>query len=429
MHKKIGILTTFGDFDDGYSLCNVVRNQIFMLKNNGYDPELITLDCFPKEKAPLNVKLRAVLPTTTFEPYQGIAQHRNVPSSFERDVARITPVYDEHFKDFNVLLAHDIIFQDSFLAYNAALYKRVPLQNFWMYHWIHSGPSARLDVGEPISYLYNLPPQSTLVYMNSYDTIRAAEMYNTFAAKGVRVVHNPIDYRTARDNHQITNELISDFSLNDADIIAVYPLSTTRMGKGGKQLHKAIKIMGNLKKLGKVVRLIVPNAHANGENEKHAMREMLVFAHTMGLTNREVIFTSLLSKELEGGVPHKVVIDLFTISDVFLFPSVSENCPLALLEAAMGKNLMVLNEDFTPIKDFVGSNALYFKFDSVSTVTTHVSEEAYYFDVARIIWSELKENKTYLANVDIRKKFNVDAIFKNELEPLFFQQHGQPNEL
>jgi hypothetical protein len=108
-------------------------------------------------------------------------------------------------------------------------------------------------------------------------------------------------------------------------------------------------------------------------------------------------------------------------SDVFLFPSVSENCPLVLLEAALGKNLLVLNEDFSPMKDFVGPHALYFKFDSVTTVTSHpAGEDNYYNDVAKIIKAELGHNMLYRSHREIRQKFNFDYIFKNELEPLLY---------
>ena len=430
MKKTVGILTTFGGWDDGYSLCSVVRNQIVMLIKHGYTPVLFTLDIFPKNvltEFADKLEIRSVLPTIKFEPYQGIVSHRNVPNEFEKDVAKITPVYDQNFKDIDVMLCHDVIFQDSFLAYNAALYKMVlPSKDFWMYHWMHSGPSTRQEVEIPLKYLYQLPPHSTLIYMNSYDTVVAAEMYNTFAATGVRVVHNPIDHRTARENGELTNQIITEFDLNEADIIAVYPLSTTRMGAGGKQLNKAIKIMASLKQLGKKVRMIVANAHANGQNEKDEIEKMVSFAQETGLDpKREIIFTSLINApQFEHGVSHRVVMDLFTISDVFLFPSVSENCPLALLEAALGKNLLVLNEDFSPMKDFVGPNALYVKFDSVRTTTTHPNgEDVYFFDWARIIISELEASKVYKSHLTIRQKFNLDAVFINELEPLFYEQH------
>jgi hypothetical protein len=424
MNKKIAIFTTFGGWDEAYSPCNVVKNQLISLVKNGYHPTLFVLDCFPtehfmKESWVEGFELAPVIPTLTFEPYHGITAHRKVPPNFEKDVAKVTPVLDQQLKDFDVVLCHDIIFQDSFLPYNAALRKTVMKTGQLYLHWMHSGPSARPDnVGEPISFLYSLPPQSKLVYMNNYDIIRVAEMYNTMPNM-VRVVHNPIDYTTYPWIHPLVKKLINDYKMNEADIIGVYPLSTTRMGAGGKQLHKALKVMGYLKQLGKNVRYIVANAHANGDKEKMAIMEMLALAKDYGLTDREVIFTSFVDKQYEGGVPHEVVLQLFQYSDVFIFPSVSENAPLALLEAGLAKNLLILNEDFSPMKDFVGPHALYFKFDSIVTVTHHPNENVYYADVARLIISALENNREHKSRRQIRQKFNHDYIFKNELEILF----------
>lgn len=424
MKLKVAVLTTFGSWDSAYSPCNVVKHQLLSLLRHGYSPVLFTLDVFPTDYEMPGIEIRRVLPAVSFEPYHGIAVHRNVPAHIEKDIAKIVPAMEQHFKDIDVFLAHDIIFQDSFLPYNAALRKIVlnPKQRFL--HWMHSGPSARLDVEPPIKFLYSLPPQSKLVYMNGYDTVRAAEMYDT-TIDNVRVVHNPIDYRLQRHIHPLVDEIISHYGINDADVVCVYPLSTTRMGAGGKQLHKSIKVMSFIKSLGYDIRYIVCNAHANGVREKVAIEDMRRYAKDLGFADHELIFTSTIDKKWEGGVPHEVVNQLMMYSDVFIFPSVSENAPLVLLEAAMGKNLLVLNEDFSPMKDFVGPDALYFKFDSVTTTTSHPrGEDAYYSDVAKIIMAELKANRIYRANKTIRQKFNIDYIFKKELEPLFFEQWG-----
>src|SRR3990167_1310876 len=367
--KKVGILTTFGGWDEAYSPVNVVKYQLYSLKENGYDPVLFTLDVFPADWAKEfpQYELRNVLPTTKFEPYADILNHKIVPPTFERDVEKIKAVYEKEFADIDVLLCHDVIFQHFFLPYNAALHKAKLPSKLWMYHWMHSGPSDRKDLSEPLSYYFTLPPQSTLVYMNGYDTTRAAEMYAVYA-KDVRVVHNPINYRVSLDSlesHTLFTKINERANIYSKDIIGVYPLSTTRMGAGGKQLDKAIKIMGYLKQLGSQVLYIVPNAHANGENEKLDIQKMIDLGEQYELTEKDLVFTSTLGKAYEHGVKHDVVLELFKISDVFLFPSVSENCPLALLEAGLSKNLMVLNEDFSGMKDFVGSNALYFKFSSI----------------------------------------------------------------
>jgi hypothetical protein len=264
--------------------------------------------------------------------------------------------------------------------------------------------------------------------MNNYGVIGAAEMYGTFPDM-VRVVHNPIDYRTVKWFHPAVKDVIERGKLMEADVVAVYPLSSTRMREGGKQLDKAIKIMGYLKtELGLNVKYVVCNAHANAEREKMAIQELLVMGEARGLKPMEdLIFTSLITPpKFEGGFPHDAVLQLFMISDIFLFPSVSENCPLILLEAGLTKNLLVLNEDFTPMKDFVGPDALYFKFDSVMTKTTHPrGEDVYYADAAKIINSELNRNLIWKSHKDIRNRFNLDYMLKHELELIFYESDAE----
>jgi len=421
---KIAVLTTFGGWDTSYSPVNVVKHQLEMLKLYGFTPVLFTLTCFSKPNDPCfdGVELRNVIPTLHFEPYQGVAASRMVPQQFEKDLAQVVPAYEQHFKDIDVFLCHDVIFQDSFLPYGAALHRFTMQKQQRFFHWMHSGPSIRPEnLTFPISCLYSLPPQSTLVYMNNYDIVRAAEMYGVYP-RDVRIVHNPIDVRVDKDADPLIKELITRYHLLEADVIGIYPLSTTRMGGGGKQLDKALRVMAGIKRLKKNVKYIIPNAHANGQREKLAIADMLMRAKEWGLEDGDVIFTSTLGKQYENGVSHDIVLQLFALSDVFLFPSVSENCPLVLLEAALKKNLLVLNEDFTPMKDFVGPNALYFKFDSVTTTTNHPrGEDVYYNDIGKIVVAELESNRVYKSHRIIRQKFNMDAIFTQELEPLLFE--------
>lgn len=430
MKKNIAIFTTFGSWDDAYSPCQVVKDQLQALVKNGYHPTLFVLDVFPaqefmKEEWVAGFEVSPVIPTIQFEPYKGISATRKVPDVYEHDVAKIRPALEQYLKDFDVVMCHDVIFQDSFFAYNAALQTMVMKTGQLFLHWMHSGPSLRPeDMSLPVGYLNTLPPQSRLVYMNNYDIVRAAEMYNTMPFN-VRIVHNPIDYTSFSWVHPIVKKIISEYKVHEADVVAVYPLSTTRMGAGGKQLHKAIKIMGYLKQFGKKVRYIIPNAHANADREKQAIGEMYVLAKQYGLDEKDIIFTSFMGREYENGIPHNAVIQLFQYGDLFIFPSVSENAPLSLLEAALAKNLLVLNEDFSPMKDFVGPHALYFKFDSINTVSHHKDEDAYYADCARLILSRLEQNMEYKAKREVRQKFNYDYIFKNEIEVLFYEDESE----
>lgn len=410
----IAILTTFGDMNPSFSLCGVVKQQLISLVKHGYKPVLFTLDFF-KDEVPEGVEVRNILPQLILEPYS-----KGDLTNLEVDVAKAQKTMEDNMKDIDVCLTHDIIFINSYLPYNVAMRRGIErsLSHIRWLHWMHSGPSfADLD-GSVWDNLYTLPENSKLVYMNYTDAIRAAEMYHTLP-KNVRTIFNPMDIRELHSFSPITKKLIDEYDLMSPEFLCVYALSTTRMESGGKQLSKVIKIIGSLKKKGFSVSLVVPNAHANAQKEKDAIEAMYQLAFQYGLERRELIFTSLFDPNYEQGVPHEVVRDLYLLSNIFIFPSVSENCPLVLLEAMASKNILVLNEDFPAFKDFGQSNAIYFRFSSLVAPSPEFprGEDNYYSDIATLIIDQYEQHKAIKAQTRIRREFNVDWIFEHQLEP------------
>lgn len=423
---KIGIFTTFSNFNAEYSLVTVVRQQLDMFTKYGYEVVLFTLNIFKDDSlVPDKVELRKIIPQLILEPY-GSGDLTNI----DKDTELAQKAIEENFQDIDVCLTHDIIFINSYLPYNKALRRAMDtkLNHVKWLHWMHSGPSYGNLNGSDFDLLRTLPDKSLLVYMNHTDSLRAAEMYHTMP-KNVRTIFNSMDMRSLNNFHPTTDELIDHFDLMSPEILVSYPLSTTRMGEGGKQIRKAIRIVSEIKKRGYSVKFVVPNAHANGSREKLAIEETAMYASELGLSRNELIFTSLFNKPLlEQGVPHEVVRDLFLLSNVFIFPSYSENCPLVLLEAMAGGNILVLNGDFPALKDFGGHNAMYFGFESTIQQNRIYpnGEENYYRDIAILILSEYGQNKAIKAKTDLRRRFNIDYIFKQQLEPAILElYHGK----
>lgn len=415
--EKIAILTTFADFRPEFSLVGVVDQQLKMLLKHGYKPVLITLDIFKDEnRVPVGVEVRKILPQLILEPYSAMDA-----SNIEADSLKAQTAMEEGMSDIDVCLSHDIIFINSYLPYNVAMRKAIgtKLSHVKWLHWMHSAPSFRNLDNTVWDNLVTLPPNSRLIYMNHTDVVRAAEMYHVLP-KDVRTVYNPMDIRELHNFDSLTKEIIEQNDLMSPEFLCVYPLSTTRMDKFGKQLSKVIWIVSELKKKGRTVALVVPNAHANAQREKDAIEEMYSYAYSRGLERRELIFTSLHDvPKYELGAPHEVVRDLFLLSNLFIFPTVSENCPLVLLEAMAGKNILVLNQSFPPLKDFGKDDALYFGFGSLLEKDRDFphGEDKYYQDIATLIVSEYDQNKAVRAQTRLRREFNIDSIWKRQLEP------------
>jgi glycosyltransferase involved in cell wall biosynthesis len=337
-------------------------------------------------------------------------------------VKKISAGLIENMKDVDIAITHDWMLVDDYLPYASAIKlvgKEYPKIK-WL-NWIHSAPSKRPDNLEfPWTDQFELMPNSKIIYLNNTDSIMVAERYGA-TLNEVRVVHNPTDIRTFFEIDPLVSKMIDTFDLLSADIVQVYPLSTPRM-VDNKQIDKVIKIFGKLKSQGKSVRLIIPNAHANAQKEKDLIKEMQKLALDKGLdVTKEIIFTSMIEPpQHEAGVPHNVVRDLFLLSNLFVFPTTSENAPLILLEAAACRNLLVLNDDFLPLREFFGENALYFKFSSARITTTYNDEEEYFDDVAKIIISELSRNKPLNAFAHWKQEYSYDEMFK-AMENIFYE--------
>ena len=186
----------------------------------------------------------------------------------------------------------------------------------------------------------------------------------------------------------------------------------------GKGLDKAIKLHSKLKEIGYKTALIVANAHANSEKEKRLINQTQFFAADRGIGQNDLIFTSLESPEYEMGVSTKIVSDLFRLANVFVFPTISENCSLVLLEAMLASNLLVLNESVPSLREFGGDNALYVNFNYRDNP---VDNERYYFDLARIVASQFEQQKPLQTKRRLLQSFNYDKIFTNQIEPLFYE--------
>lgn len=426
---RVCIATTFSDLQPSYSLVTVVLNQLHALLRFGYKPVLLVLPGFhDDDKVPQGVEVRKVVPQIILEPYAGRNLSKITQEKVIKDVEEVAVALLDNCADCDVVITHDWLLVDTYAPYAAAMHLlegEESLKNVKWFHWIHSHPGKYESYPYPWNEQFAIPKGHKVVYLNNTDLVSVFERYQG-TIDDVAVVHNPVDPRSFFQFKGLAEKIVNDTGVLDADVVQVYPVSTPRMVEN-KQIDKVILLFSKFKKLGKKVRLIVCNAHANAQNEKDSISRMLDYAKKCGLDDGDVVFTSLIDAPAwESGVPHDVVRDLFLLSNLFVFPTTSENCPLILLEAAATKNLLVLNDDFLPLREFFGGDALYFKFGSLRISTTYSDKDIYFEDMAKIILAELKRHRALSSFATLKQKFNYDYIFKNQMELLFFEgrEHG-----
>jgi len=414
MNKKlIGIFTTFADMQPSYSLCSVVLDQLHMLVKYNYKPVLFVLPNFKDEGlVPKGVEVRKVVPQLILEPYKELSY----PDHWKEDVQKVKDMCEKNLQDIDILICHDIFFIDTYLPYNIGLREAKIKCNFLA--WTHSAPSTRPELTDnPHANRFHPIPRGKLVYLNHDKALKLAEMYGCWL-KDVRTVHNSRDPRTFWGLSNFTIQLIDKYSILDADIISTYPLSTPRMLGAGKRLEVVIKLHSKLKELGYKTRLIVPNAHANAQRDQTAIANTQVFAQEQGLESGDLIFTSQEDEKYLQGVPGHIVSELFRLSNIFIFPTTSENSSLVLAEAMCSGNLLVLNSKVGTLREHAGEKALYFDFDYRDKKEEN---ENYYLDLAKIIASEFEQDRALQAKKRVFQKQNYDYVFTKLIEPLFYE--------
>lgn len=443
--KKVAILSNFFDYDPAYSLIRVTEDQIKMLVDHDYEPVVIVSESFEPEGYFSHEKVN-------LKKISNVACHNSVKKdeTFEQDVLTLEKEIEENLKDIDVVITQDIVYKPSELKYNFA--SRKVAQNNpnikWL-HWIHSAtPPVQLNTlmgifqDEYLELMKKPFPNSYYVFFNKISEDAIARNFNVPKSM-VRTVHHGSDLDLV---YGVTTNTLKNFirkrDIYDADAICVYPARLDR----GKQPHYMIRTMAAVKELGLDVRAIVIDFHSTGGDKVVYRDKMKAESIDLGLTPKELSFTSEFSEEWELGMSHEEIIALFRMSNIFIMPSVSESYSLVTQEAGLTGVIPVLNQDFPPFRDIFGPNAIYRKYSSnwdvmagyeealgegratntaygpnnVSEQERVIYEKRYHKDTAGMIVDRLRNQETPAFQTRLRKLRGLDYIFKNELEPLFY---------
>ena len=413
--ERICIVTNFMEFNPRYSLTGIVKDHIKVLKKYNHDVGLIVNERYHGEQFP-EVTMHKILPFAHLKDYQSAKElTEDHKQTVEKTAEALKKVFTETDQDgiyYEFAFCHDLNFQGWFLPYKFGIEKASPeLPHVKWFHWIHSIPSGLKD-------FWSIPNKKhKIIYPNETDRIRAAEQFRG-DTNDVRVIHHIKDLRTFMNFDPITNRMIDTYDLMSANIIQVYPASGDRLQAKG--LDHVIKIFGKLKKQGESVRLIVLNQWCNVDRHRKTAESLCTLGKSQGLEpDKELIFSSRFEvPKHELGVDLRIVRELFSLSNLFIFPTREEAFGLVLPEAALsGGVLLVLNRSLQMQMEVSGLNALFFNFGSF-THQFNAPGEKYYDDIASIIRGKMKQEYSLSAKTFMRKRYNMDSIYKYEIQPL-----------
>ena len=422
-NKNVYLLTNFSTFLRSFSPIIVVGEQVKMLKRNGYNPVLIVSEGWepPEDTVFHGIDTKYTYPFALHGPDE---KAENIEETVELAYQQLKDILPNDA----VVITHDLIFLPDYTILNLAARKlAADISTIKWIHEVHSATNPQIVSSERNMFgpkykeaLDSAFPNSIIAYPNAYDIPRVARNFN-FEEDHIAEVPHSTD--PTEGMHPLVKRLYDEKKLGDADVLMILPIRLDR----GKYAEANVRLIGAFKQLGISAHLVVCDFQSTGGDKINYREDLKELAQEVGA---EVTFISEFDDLAQMEIPHEVVLDLFSLSNVFLLASKSETYSLIAQEAMMKGNFCILNQDFAPFRQIYGKNALYKQFDGANIAisgyngeitTEHDDIDSHYLDIAKSTLYYIENDKVLRAKTFVRVERNPDAVFKNYLEPLILR--------
>lgn len=424
---KIGIITTYQDFNEGYSLTGITQDRLAMFTRYNHDVHLFCCASYNKksmamvqEKFP-SITLHPVMPFSHLVDYTSKIMLTNGGDDAKHNhrilVSVTKDVLAEELKDFDCVYTEDIMFTGWNLPYGLAVIEASKqLPNVKWFHAIHSIPSTNRDWWRISEY----GPNHKLIYPNKSDAIQVAEQY-AGELKDVRVIPHFKDPRSWFDFGSDTCEIIDKLpGLMQADVVQILPAGSDRLS--AKRVDYVAKIFGYMKQQGLSVCLTVANQWGLGRQRKQCLEPFENIARKAGLElGKEFVFTSDLDEKFANGLDRKTLRELFLLSNLFVFPTREETFGLVVSEAALSGCFLVLNKSLDMQGEISGHQSLSFDFGSFNRGFEIKDPETYFREIAWIIIGRMKQNESVMTKSFFRQHNNWDYLYHKYYMPIMME--------
>lgn len=423
---KVALLTMFNGLSSTYSLVNVVAEQLRMLLDANVETKLLVSELCPdhdKYGIFLDERIEWVkvvnhLNSELIHWKDYSMPNGKVHETFFKEADSISADLIQKLSDVNVCLMHDIHYQGWHLVHNVAVRKaQEQLPNVKFIAFTHSAPANRPPKTEwPFSARYTPMPNTTYVYPTYSGIPALARQYGVPEGR-CRVVNNSLDLLNFLAEE--TRTVVQKTDLLSADIVAVYPGRLTT----AKKFEKVAALCGAIKRTSEKMVKVIFCDFPSMDIEPEKYKTLIQFEGCKyGLDFDDMVFTS------DIGFPHgfsrKGVMELFSISNLFICPSFSESFGLTVLEAASQGNFLIVNEAVPALEELGKKlNAYFMKWDARNfgydtKENYHPSEKAYLEEHAAKVVNMMRENPVIHAKTLARQRYSPQWVWRNQLEPL-----------
>lgn len=426
---KVALLTMFNGLSSTYSLVNIAAEQLRMLVDAKINVKLLVSEHCPEEERHgifLDpsiewIKIANQMNGQMFQWHDYSKQLDPVHDTFFEEADVIASDLVHHLADVDVCIMHDIHYQGWHLVHNVAVRKaqeKLPSVKFIAF--THSAPANRpLKLEWPFSARFTAMPNTVYVYPTLSGLSALAKQYDVPEGR-CRVVNNSLDIvGYLCEEVRTVSEKINVF---ESDFFVVYPGRLTT----AKKFEKTAALCGAIKKVSeknvKVLFCDFPSMDINAEQYKTLVQ---LEGCKYGLDFEDMMFTSDIG--FPDGFPRHGVIQLFSLSNLYICPSYSESFGLTVLEAASQGNFIVVNEAVPALEElgkklnayFMRWDARNFGFDTKESYQP--SEKAYLEEHAVNIVQSMRENSVIQAKSAAIRRYSPKWVWHHQLEPLLYE--------
>ncbi len=422
----VALMTLFNGLDFSYSLVNVVRDQLTMLLAHDIKVKMLVTeqcDLTHLEGIFSHPHITWCPITNTYEG-QPIKWHdyslptTQLHDSFIREMTVIAASLLEHLQDVDVCFLHDILYQGWHYIHNIAIRQVAnALPDLHFLSVTHSFPLKRPQHPLPHLLGFYTPLRNTHYVYPTISGLKPLSMQYKIPEGLCHVVSNifnPLDFLSSS-----VQALHTQVNLFDTEFLIVYPARLTP-GKQHKYLiHLAGSIFKTCERTVKIIFCDFPSLDIDSLAYKTALYET---GALYGLTPKNIIFTT--DYGFPKGFPRESVLDLFTLSNLFICPSFSESFGLTVLEAASRGNFLVLNKCVPALAELSTHLSAYLMewpgktFEGIVAPTSDPLQPDYYTKHATRLVQLLLQNPVIVSKTEVRQRYNPEYIWHHQLAPL-----------
>ena len=364
---RVALLAPFGEFSSAYSLAHVVCDQARALRRMGHEVEVWAMNTVVPGRDEIALDIAALLrPCIAPQVFVSDETHPKRTGAYADDIAREV----ERFRP-DAVITHDCVFQCAYVDIARAIHVLQEIDNrcadtLWI-HYGHSAVPSPPPTFEGCQRWRRTIPRTHLVMYPNRATRDDVAAYYGVDKDRVLSCANPHDPRTLWATSETARRIIEATDLLTRDVVQVYPFCATRLQ--GKGVPHLIRVFDRMKARGRSVLLVLCAASANGEKEREALSRLLDGCEH--LTENDVYVTSLRDETMARGVPSSVVNELFRCSNVFVFPTQGEACPLILAEAMAAGCVLAVNAASPAVDEYAPVGAVRFHLPVFGGVTSY----------------------------------------------------------